>query len=128
VVDWENPTENDFVAGTRLTGRPGEGLPRSFPAAIALVTKCAQGVLDARAQFKGASLADLYDPNTMPPALAKAHTALDKAVDKTYGQDGWKGTDTSDLARAKFLFTQYDALATTKPAGKAKGRSKGAKK
>lgn len=32
----------------------------------------AQAVLDTRAQFPDCSLADLYDPDSMPPALAKA--------------------------------------------------------
>ncbi len=50
----------------------------------AIVEAAAQGVLDARLQFPNASLADLYDPNTMPPVLVKAHQALDKAVDLCY--------------------------------------------
>ena len=33
---------------------------------------------------KGATLADLYDPLAMPPALVKAHRALDRAVDLAY--------------------------------------------
>lgn len=41
-------------------------------------------MLDARAQFPDATLADLYDPLTMPPALVKTHAALDKAVDAAY--------------------------------------------
>jgi len=45
------------------------------------VEKAAQRVLDARAAFPGATLADLYDPLAMPPALAAAHAALDRAVD-----------------------------------------------
>ncbi|HZF98390.1 MAG TPA: DNA methyltransferase, partial [Pseudoxanthomonas sp.] len=45
------------------------------------IETAAQGVLDARAQFPGSTLADLYDPLTMPPALVKAHQALDRAVD-----------------------------------------------
>jgi len=44
----------------------------------------AQAVLDARLQFPDSSLADLYDPLTMPPVLVKAHQALDKAVDLCY--------------------------------------------
>jgi hypothetical protein len=44
----------------------------------------AQAVLDARAKFPDSSLADLYDPLTMPPVLLKAHQALDKAVMKLY--------------------------------------------
>lgn len=43
-----------------------------------------QGVLDMRAQFPDATLADLYDPPSMPPALMKAHQALDRAVDAAY--------------------------------------------
>ncbi len=45
------------------------------------VEEKAQKVLDVRASFPESSLADLYDPLTMPPALVKAHQALDKAVD-----------------------------------------------
>ena len=43
-----------------------------------------QGVLDARAAHRGATLADLYDPNLMPPNLRRAHRALDRAVDRLY--------------------------------------------
>jgi hypothetical protein len=41
--------------------------------------------LDARANYPGSSLADLYDPLTMPPELLKTHNALDRAVLKLYG-------------------------------------------
>ena len=51
----------------------------------AAVEAAAQGVLDARLLFPECSLADLYDPNTMPPELTKAHKALDKAVWAAYG-------------------------------------------
>ena len=44
----------------------------------------AQAVLDARAAHPDATLADLYDPDLMPPDLRKAHQALDRAVDKLY--------------------------------------------
>jgi hypothetical protein len=37
-------------------------------------------VLDARAAYPTSSLADLYDPDTMPPNLRKAHAAIDMAV------------------------------------------------
>lgn len=49
------------------------------------VEKLAQGVLDARALFPESSLADLYDPLTMPPELLKAHKSLDALVMKLYG-------------------------------------------
>ena len=44
------------------------------------VEECAQKVLNVRLQFPNSSLADLYDPNTMPEELVKAHTNLDRAV------------------------------------------------
>lgn len=49
------------------------------------IEKTAQGILDARALYPDSSLADLYDPLTMPPELQKAHTANDRAVMKAYG-------------------------------------------
>ena len=49
------------------------------------VEQAAQAVLDARAQFAEATLADLYDPDAMPPELLKAHRDLDAAVDACYG-------------------------------------------
>ena len=51
------------------------------------VEQTAQGILDARALYPDASLADLYDPLTMPPELRKAHTANDRAVMQAYGFD-----------------------------------------
>lgn len=52
------------------------------------IHKAAQAVLVARDAFSGSSLADLYDPLTMPPDLAKAHQHLDKTVDVAYGYKG----------------------------------------
>ena len=51
----------------------------------AQIEKLAQVVLDARALFPDSSLADLYDPVSMPPELLKAHKELDRAVMKAYG-------------------------------------------
>ena len=49
------------------------------------IEETAHGILDARALFPDSSLADLYDPLTMPVELRKAHTANDKAVMAAYG-------------------------------------------
>ncbi len=68
------------------------------------VEAAAQNVLDARAKFPNASLADLYDPNTMPPELVKAHQALDKAVDLCYRPQ----TFINETKRIEFLFELYD--------------------
>ena len=67
------------------------------------ITEAAQAVLDARAAHPGATLADLYDPLTMPPDLVKAHTHLDALVDKAYGL---KPTCT-DSDRVTHLFKLY---------------------
>lgn len=68
----------------------------------------AQAVLDARQQEvdKDASttLADLYDPDLMPPSLRKAHKKLDKAVDGLYQ----KAAFNNPLDRVKHLFTLYE--------------------
>lgn len=68
------------------------------------VEEAAQGVLDARAQFPESSLADLYDPNTMPPVLVKAHQQLDKAVDLCYRPQPF----TSEAKRIEYLFELYE--------------------
>ena len=47
----------------------------------------AQAILDARALYPDSTLADLYDPLTMPPELSKAHQKNDIAVMKAYGFD-----------------------------------------
>ncbi len=51
----------------------------------AKIERTAQGILDARALYPDSSLADLYDPLTMPPELRKAHQANDRAVMQAYG-------------------------------------------
>jgi len=71
------------------------------------IEKLAQGILDARAQFPGSSLADLYDPLTMPPALQKAHQALDRAVMKLYGFNVKETTEADCVAR---LMERYQGL------------------
>ena len=68
----------------------------------AKIEQTAQAILDARSQFPEASLADLYNPLTMPPVLRKAHEANDKAVEKAYGK-----TFLNDDERVAFLFEKY---------------------
>lgn len=51
----------------------------------ARIEQTAQGILDTRALYPDSSLADLYDPLTMPPELQKAHTLNDIAVMRAYG-------------------------------------------
>lgn len=72
----------------------------------AAVEAAARGVLEARERFPGATLADLYDPVAMPPALAKAHAALDRAVERCYRKDPFA----SDRQRVEYLFARYEQL------------------
>lgn len=66
----------------------------------------AQAVLDAREHWPTSSLADLYDPDTMPANLRKAHTALDTAVDRLYRKKPFE----SDRDRVEHLFGLYERL------------------
>ena len=82
--------------------------PDATPAQSAAVEALAQAVLDARAMEKNATstLADLYDPDTMPAELRRAHAALDAAVDRLYRRAGFA----SDAERVEHLFARYQAL------------------
>jgi len=71
---------------------------------IKAIETAAQKVLDARLQFSNSSLADLYGPSTMPPALVKAHNELDKAVDLAYRPQPFS----SEANRMVFLFELYE--------------------
>jgi hypothetical protein len=68
------------------------------------IEKAAQKVLDVREHFVGSSLADLYNPLTMPPELVKAHNELDKAVDLAYRPQPF----VNETKRIEFLFELYD--------------------
>jgi len=86
---WPNPTEKEIKA----------------------IEEKAQAILDARAEHQTSTLADLYNPLTMPPNLVKAHQNLDKAVDAAYGYKSGK----DDATRVAFLFALYqDLLAQSK--------------
>ena len=68
------------------------------------VEEAAQKVLDTRLNYPGSSLADLYDPLTMPPDLVKAHQELDKAVDLCYRPQPF----ITETKRIEYLFELYD--------------------
>ncbi len=72
----------------------------------AAVEAAAQAVLDARKEFPNATLADLYDPVAMPPALVKAHAGLDRAVDRCYRSQPFE----NDRQRVEYLFALYERL------------------
>ena len=66
----------------------------------------AQKVLDERNRWTDSSLADLYDVNSMPPELRKAHKNLDKAVLKLYGLK----PDTDEMNIVKHLLMLYKKI------------------
>jgi hypothetical protein len=70
------------------------------------IQTAAQAVLNARIEFENASLADLYDPLTMPSVLQKAHQNLDRLVDQMYG---YKDTGL-ESDRIAFLFDLYQKI------------------
>ena len=85
------------------------------------IETAAQAVLDARAAHPNASLADLYDPLTMPPNLVKAHQALDVAVDAA------TAARASRTSRARRLpvraLPKYTSLLPAAPSGKCRKRT-----
>lgn len=66
----------------------------------------AKAVLDARERYPAASLAELYDPLSMPKLLRQAHTALDRAVDRTYRPQPFP----DERRRFEFLFAFWEEL------------------
>jgi hypothetical protein len=78
--------------------------PEANEAQKAKIRALAQEVLGARAKFSNATLADLYDPDSMPPDLRKAHHKLDHAVDALYKRGGFG----SDRERVEHLFMLYE--------------------
>lgn len=71
-----------------------------------LIEEKAQEVLDTRLKYPNSSLADLYDPLTMPSDLLKAHKELDRAVDKAYRSKPFA----NEMERMEFLFEMYQKL------------------
>ena len=82
----------------------------------------AQAVLDARAAHPVATLAELYDPDLMPPNLRRAHQALDRAVDRLYRPGGFA----SERKHVKHLFILYEKMrAPLEAARRGKPRRRG---
>jgi len=84
----------------------------------AAVGKAAEAVLAARRQFPDTSLADLYDPVTMPPVLSKAHAELDRAVDRCYRPHPFD----RDRLRVEYLFGLFEKTLVPLMAKAGKGR------
>ena len=81
--------------------------PTPTDAQKAKIEQTAQGILEARALYPDASLADLYDEVTMPPELRKAHQENDRAVMYAYGMPVKETTESSCVAE---LMRRYQEL------------------
>jgi hypothetical protein len=80
--------------------------PVLSPESLHDISRLAGNVLASRRAHPGETLAALYDPDTMPADLRKAHQALDVAVDKLYRKDHPFRTDRE---RVEFLLARYEA-------------------
>ncbi|MDE3103970.1 MAG: class I SAM-dependent DNA methyltransferase [Acidobacteriota bacterium] len=92
--------------------------PEPTPKQRAAIETAAQAVLDERARHPDSTLADLYDPLSMPPGLVKAHQTLDRAVDAAYGRTNFR----TEAERVAFLFTLYERLTSLFPTEKKPAR------
>ena len=86
-------------------------LPPGFDsgkARVLALEPLAQAVLDVRARYSNSTLANLYDPDQMPPDLHKAHHALDRAVDRLYRTARFA----CERERVEYLFVLYEKMRT----------------
>ena len=72
----------------------------------AKIEQTAQAILDARALYPDASLADLYDEVAMPPELRKAHQENDRAVMRAYGFDVKTTTEAGCVAELMKMYQE----------------------
>ena len=82
-------------------------LPNTFPlpdTKLDSLKSYAQKILDVREKYKDSTMENLYDPDSMPPDLKKAHVSLDSAVEKLYRKKSFN----SDHERFEFLLSKYN--------------------
>lgn len=88
------------------------------------LTRCAEDILLAREAHFPATIADLYDPETMPDNLRYAHERNDEVLERIYIGRRFKN-DTERLEKLFELYTKMTAADKAKPADKAtRGRKK----
>lgn len=85
-------------------------LPEVSDKQRAAIIAAGQGILEARAEQPGVSLADMYNPLAMSPSLLKAHRILDRAVDRAFGAR--KALETNEQ-RLTILFKRYQEMTAT---------------
>ncbi len=70
------------------------------------IAELAEEVILVREEFPGMTLAQLYNPESMPDKLLAAHQALDKAVEQLYRKKPFADA----FERVEFLFGLYEQL------------------
>jgi hypothetical protein len=83
------------------------------------LTACAQEILLARENHFPASIADLYDPESMPDDLRRAHERNDEVLERIYIGRKFKN-DTERLEKLFDLYTKMTAGQAKPKKGKAK--------
>ena len=81
--------------------------PVASDARVATIERLVDNIIAEREKWPAATLSILYDPRTMPPALFKAHEALDRTVDKLYRSEPFR----TERERIEHLFGLYENLA-----------------
>jgi hypothetical protein len=76
------------------------------------LTACAENILLAREAHFPATIADLYDPDTMPDNLRRAHDKNDETLERIYIGRRFK----NDTERLEKLFELYTKMSTARPA------------
>lgn len=78
------------------------------------LTKCAEDILLAREAHFPSTIADLYDPETMPENLRQAHERNDEVIERIYIGRRFR----NDTERLEKLFDMYTKMTTVKGKGK----------
>lgn len=86
------------------------------------LTRCAEDILLAREHHFPATIADLYDPDTMPDDLRAAHERNDEVLERIYIGRRFK----NDTERLEKLFDLYTKMSATAAPAKTKKRKAGA--
>ena len=129
-----------FIWAKTLSGRLGNGLSYSsnlswntLPVPTlteqnkADLTRCAEDILLAREAHFPATIADLYDPETMPANLRAAHERNDETLERIYIGRRFKN-DTERLEKLFELYTQMTSGSADAPVGKSRITKNGGRK
>ncbi|BBM67676.1 MULTISPECIES: DNA methyltransferase [Vibrio] len=83
--------------------------PNSTDQQKSVIASLAENILLVREDYPGKTLAELYNPDSMPIELLEAHKELDMAVDKLYRSKPFN--DVSE--RLSFLLARYEEMITS---------------